>query len=156
MNRNTKHPDRKPHKRKAAGGDHKNDTGYRITGSWNTRPDRPFVKVTSDRKAARRVARELAEQAAYVIVEKHTGHGVWETWFEVDGPALAAERRRAEQEQRRQADAKRRAAVEAETKRQAAARRSAAERASLERLMTRPPVMRDATGRVSARHTAGA
>ncbi|MFJ3867883.1 hypothetical protein [Streptomyces nigra] len=163
MNRNSKHPDRPSHRRKPSGStDHRNGNAYRITASWNRRPDRPFVKVTPDRKAARRIAREMAEQGAYVIAERHQGSGQWETWFELDGPALAreqraaeAERRRVEEEQRRQAEAARRAAVDEAQRRQAAARRQAAERASLERLMSRPPVMRDSTGRVTARHTSG-
>jgi hypothetical protein len=164
VTRNSKHPDRPSHRRKPSGSnDHRNGNAYRITASWNHRPDRPYVRATPDKKAARRLAREMAEQGAYVIAERHQGSGQWETWFELDGPALAREARRAEQErrrveeeQRRQAEADRRAAVEAKRTAQQAARRQAAERASLERLMSRPPVMRDSTGRVTARHTAGA
>lgn len=156
MNRNKKHPDRPTHKRKASSDRTKNDNGYRVTGSWNAHPDRPARKSTQDRHQARRVARTMAEQGAYVVVEQHLGHGRWQTLYEVDGPAQLAERRAAEEEQHRQAAAERRAAVEAEAARQAAAKQTARERAALARLMTQPPVPRDATGRVTARHTAGA
>lgn len=157
MNRNTKHPDR-PHKRKPSRrNDHtQNKKTYRVTASWDRHPDRPAIRTTQDKQARDRMAREFAEQGAYVIVEQYRGAGEWRTVAEIDGASVARERRRVEQEQRRQAEADRRAAVDARRAEQAAARRTAAERASLERLMTRPPVMRDATGRVTARHTAGA
>ncbi|MFI5993140.1 hypothetical protein ACIBAC_15060 [Streptomyces sp. NPDC051362] len=161
---NRKRPDRATHKRKPNNGDRtQNDNGYRVTGSWNSRPDRPAIRHTQDRHHARRIARTMAEQGAYVVVEQHQGHGKWRTLSEIDGPAQAAERRAAQEEQRRQAEAarrqaaaERRAAVEAELARQAAAEVTARQRAALERLMVQPPVPRDATGRVTARHTAGA
>lgn len=95
MNRNGKHPDRAPHRRKANPGDRtKNSRGYRVTGSWDEKPDRPAVKPTQDRKARDRIAREMASQGAYVIVEEHVAYGLWRTLYEVDGPAqLEAARR---------------------------------------------------------------
>jgi hypothetical protein len=156
MNPN-KRPDRAPYKRRHHTADHtQNTAGYRITGSWNARPDRPAIRSTQDRHQARRIAREMAEQGAYVVVEQHVAHGQWRTRYEIDGPALAAERRAAEKAERRQAEEQRRAAVEADLARQAAADQTARERAALERLMVQPPVPRDATGRVTARHTSGA
>jgi hypothetical protein len=150
---NPKRPDRAPHKRRHHTSDHtQNTTGYRITGSWNKRPDRPAIRSTQDRHQARRIAREMAEQGAYVVVEQHAGYGQWRTLYEVDGPALAA----AVADELRRAEAERRAAVEAEQRRQAATAQTARDRAALARLMVQPPVPRDATGRVTARHTAGA
>jgi hypothetical protein len=150
---NPKRADRAPHKRRHHSADHtQNTSGYRITGSWNKRPDRPAIRSTQDRHQARRIAREMAQQGAYVVVEQHAGHGQWRTLYEVDGPALAA----AVAAELRQAEAARRAAVEDEQRRQAAAAQTARDRATIERLMVQPPVPRDATGRVTARHTAGA
>ncbi|MBK6015597.1 hypothetical protein [Streptomyces sp. MBT53] len=155
MNRNRKHPDRAPHRRRASAGDRtKNTKSFRITGSWDQRPDRPWVKATPDRKAVRRIAREMAEQGAYVIVEQHAGYGQWSTWFEVDGPALLAGRRRADAEQRHRIEEQQRATTEAT--RRAAAEHSERERAGLARLMTRPPVAREQCGRREARHVTGA
>ncbi|MGW8876361.1 hypothetical protein [Streptomyces mirabilis] len=165
MTSRRKHPERAPHRRRASTKDHtKNNSGYRITGSWDLHPDRPAIKPTQDRKAARRIARNMAEQGAYVVVEEHNGHGRWSTWFEVDGPALLAERRAAEEEQRRRAaeEQRRRAAEERhraeqeEADRLAAAEKSERERASLARLMVRPPVARGQCGRRDARHVTGA
>jgi hypothetical protein len=154
---NPKRPDRAPHKRRHHAGDHtQNTSGYRVTGSWNSRPDRPAIRSTQDRHQARRLANTMAEQGAYVVVEQHLAHGQWRTLYEVDGPALAAEQRAAEKAERRRVAAERRAAVEAQLARQAAADKTARERAALERLMVQPPVPRDATGRVTARHTTGA
>jgi hypothetical protein len=157
MNRNSKHPDRGPHRRRATATDRtKNTSGYRITGSWNARPNRPAVKPTSDRKAARRIAREMADQGAYVIVEEHQGYGQWSTWFEVDGPALVAERHRAAAEERRRREQQHRATVEAEVARRAAAERSERDLDALARMMVRPPVAREQCGRREARHVTGA
>ncbi|MFC8199920.1 hypothetical protein ACFUTV_31690 [Streptomyces sp. NPDC057298] len=156
MNRNSKHPDRAPHRRRASATDRtKNSNGYRITGSWNARPNRPAVKPTSDRKAARRIAREMAGQGAYVIVEEHQEFGRWATWFEVDGPALVAERRAAAEEQRRRAAEERQRAEQAVAARRVAVERSG-DRADLARLMVRPPVGREQCGRREARHVTGA
>ncbi|MEU0037222.1 hypothetical protein [Streptomyces sp. NPDC006333] len=144
---------RPAHKRKASNADHtKNVTGYRVEASWDTRPDKPAVFRTPDRKRAYRQAREFADLAAYVIVQEHTGWDTWRTLDEIDGRALAAERRRTE---RAAVEDARRNAQEAE-QRLADAEARDREHAALERLMTRPPVPRDATGRVTARHTAGA
>lgn len=154
---NPKRPDRAPHKRRHHAADHtQNTSGYRITGSWNARPDRPAIRSTQDRHQARRIARDMAEQGAYVVVEQHLAHGQWRTRYEIDGPALAAERRAAERAERRRLAAEQRAADEAELARQAAAVQTARDRAALGRLMVQPPVPRDATGRVTARHTSGA
>ncbi|MFJ6074674.1 hypothetical protein ACIQFU_28240 [Streptomyces sp. NPDC093065] len=146
MNRNKKHPERTAHRRRAKATDRtKNTNGFRITGSWDDRPDRPAVKPTSDRKAARRIARSMADQGAYVIVEEHQGYGHWSTWFEVNGPAQLAARRAAEAEARARAEAQRRAAEQAERDRDA-----------LARMMVRPPVAREQCGRREARHVTGA
>ncbi|WP_432026855.1 hypothetical protein [Streptomyces sp. 1222.5] len=157
MTSRRKHPERAPHRRRASTKDHtKNNSGYRITGSWDQHPDRPAIKPTQDRKAARRIARNMAEQGAYVVVEEHNGHGRWSTWFEVDGPALLAERRAAEEEQRRRTAEERHRAEQEETARRDAAEKSERERASLARLMVRPPVARGQCGRRDARHVTGA
>ncbi|MEH0555990.1 hypothetical protein [Streptomyces sp. B21-101] len=139
--------------RKARAGDHtKNVNAYRVEGSWNKHPDRTVVFKTPDKRKAYRQARQWAAAEAYVIVQRHTGWDTWRTLDEIDGPALAAEHRRAE---RAAVEDARRAAEEAE-RRLAAAEERDREQAALERLMVRPPVPRDATGRVSARHTTGA
>ncbi|MET8098799.1 hypothetical protein ABZV29_20285 [Streptomyces sp. NPDC005236] len=157
MTSRRKHPERAPHRRRASAGDRtKNNSGYRITGSWDQHPDRPAIKPTQDRKAARRIARNMAEQGAYVVVEEHHGYGRWSTWFEVDGPALLAERRVAEEEQRRHAVEERHRAEQGEAARRAAAEESERERAALARLMVRPPVAREQCGRRDARHVTGA
>ncbi|MFD3572825.1 hypothetical protein [Streptomyces sp. NPDC058644] len=145
MNRNRKHPGKAPYRRHASTGDRtRNNSRYRITGTWPARPSRPAVAVTPDRKAVRRIAREMADQGARVTVEKHAEHGNWRTLYEVDGPALLAERHQAEQ-------AKREATLAAE-------REQDAERAldAVARLMVRPPVARDACGRATVRHVSGA
>ncbi|EFL21874.1 hypothetical protein SSOG_01586 [Streptomyces himastatinicus ATCC 53653] len=157
MNRNRKHPERAPHRRRASATDRtKNTKSFRVTGSWDKRPDRPAIKVTSNKHARDRAAREMAEQGAYVIVEKHRGYGEWRTLYELDGPALLAERRAAEQEQRRRAADERRAVEQEEAERLAAAEQSARDRDALARLMVRPPVAREQCGRRDARHVTGA
>ncbi|MFF7146068.1 hypothetical protein ACFZB5_33545 [Streptomyces nodosus] len=125
-----------------------NVNGYRVEASWHSRPDLPVVIKTADRKHAYRKARQWAAEGAYVIVQAHQGWDRWRTLDEFDGPALAAELQAAE---RTAIEDARRAAQAAEDR-----IRAEAERASLARLMVRPPVMRDATGRVTARHTTGA
>ncbi|MFM9576801.1 hypothetical protein ACKI1I_03740 [Streptomyces turgidiscabies] len=157
MTSRRKHPERAPHRRRASASDRtKNNSGYRITGSWDQHPDRPAIKPTQDRKAARRIARNMAEQGAYVVVEEHHGYGRWSTWFEVDGPALLAEHRLAAEEERRHIEEQQRAAAEAKAARRAAADRSERERDGLARLMARPPVAREQCGRRDARHVTGA
>ncbi|MEW2297341.1 hypothetical protein ABZ719_32345 [Streptomyces sp. NPDC006743] len=157
MNRNKKHPERATHRRRAKATDRtKNTTGFRITGSWDQRPDRPAVKPTSDRKAARRIARDMADQGAYVIVEEHHGYGRWSTWFEVDGPARLAARLAAETEARDRTEAQRRAAEQAAAARRAAAEQSERDLDALARMMVRPPVAREQCGRREARHVTGA
>jgi hypothetical protein len=144
---------RPAHKRKASTGDHThNVTAYRVEASWNKRPDKPVVLKTPDRKRAYRTARELADKGAYVIVQAHTGWDTWRTLDELDGPALAAERRSAE---RAAVEDARRAAQEAE-QRLAAAEAADLEHTRLERLMSRPPVAREQSGRRDARHVTGA
>ncbi|MGC0205250.1 hypothetical protein [Streptomyces levis] len=84
---------RPQHKRKARTFDRtQNHDAFRIEGSWNNRPDRPAATTTGDKRKARRIARDWAEQGAYVIVQENTGWHVWRTLYEVDGPALLAER----------------------------------------------------------------
>ncbi|TBO59026.1 hypothetical protein EYS09_14380 [Streptomyces kasugaensis] len=157
MNRNKRNPDRAPHRRRAtAGNSTKNIRGYRITGSWDQRPERPAVKPTQDRKAMRRIARDMAERGAYVIVEQHCGYGRWETLYQVNGPALLAEQRVTEQAQRVAAEQAARAAAEAERARLAVEQRAERQLAALARLMVRPPVARGAYGRREARHVTGA
>jgi hypothetical protein len=174
MSRHIPKSARKPHKRKAPTSDRtQNHNGYRIEASWNDRPNKPAITTTPDRKKARRLARQWAEQGAYVIVQEHAGWHVWRTIDEVDGPALLAERAAAEQAavedarrtardaEQRLAAARRTALLDAEYAAQTAQNqraRAAAEEAEhdrLARLMVRPPVARDATGRPTARHTAG-
>ncbi|MEU2120031.1 hypothetical protein ABZ567_31340 [Streptomyces sp. NPDC016459] len=69
---------------------------FAITGSWDDNPDRPARWATRDPKEAKRVARNMASHGGYVIVEELLPTGVWQTWFETDGPALVAEQRAAE------------------------------------------------------------
>lgn len=93
MNRHTKHPGKGTYRRRGTPSERtRNTRGFRITGSWDDRPDRPAITTTSDRKALRRIARDMAEKGAYVIVEEHTGYGEHRTLYELDGPALVAER----------------------------------------------------------------
>ncbi|MBP0456228.1 hypothetical protein [Streptomyces montanisoli] len=97
MNHHRKHPDR-PFRRRAIPGDHTpNSSGYRVTASWDARPDRPAIRSTPDRKKAARLAREYADQGAYVLFEQHRGHNRWRTLAELDGRALLAERRAEQQ-----------------------------------------------------------
>ncbi len=97
MNR-SKHMNRPGFARKNPGADRtKNTTGYRITASWDERPDRPAIRHTSDKAKARRMAREYAGQGAYVLIEEHTGWGEYRTRDEINGPALVAEASAVEQ-----------------------------------------------------------
>lgn len=163
MNRNRKHPG-KTYRRQANTGDRtRNHTRYRITGTWSDRPNRPAVTATSDRKAMRRIVRDMAAQGARVAVEKHVAHGIWQPLFEVDGPAQLAEHQRNEREQREAAlaaEREQRLAEEyaAQLAQNEATRveKAAQGLAALARLMARPPVARDACGRASVRHTSGA
>lgn len=140
------------HRRKSKATDRtRNTSDFRVEGSWNARPDRPAAIRTPDRRRAYRIARQWAATGAYVIVQEHEGWERWRTLDEIDGPAQQAEERRREQAAAEQA---RRAAEDAERRLADAARRDR-ELAALDRLMVRPPVPRDATGRVAARHTAG-
>jgi hypothetical protein len=156
MNRNGKHPG-KTHRRKANATDRThNRSGYRITGSWDQRPDRPAIRATPDRKAARRIARQMADEGAFVIVEEHLGHSAFRTLYEVDGPALLAERAAAEQAAAEAAERARvfelHRAAAAEAARLDRARRDADAARYARELMTAPPNTR--TDR-RARHTAG-
>jgi hypothetical protein len=137
--------------RKARTVDAKNVTAYRVEASWDARPNHPIVIRTPDRRRAYSKARGWSAQGAYVIVQEHLGWDRWRTLDEFDGPALATEQRAAE---RAAVEDARRLAREAE-ERLAAAEARDQETAAMERLMTRPPVPRNATGRVTARHTAG-
>ncbi|WP_329622951.1 hypothetical protein OG357_23080 [Streptomyces sp. NBC_01255] len=64
---------------------------FTITGSWDNNPDEPARWITRDPKETKRVARSMAAKGAYVIVEELLPTGAWETWFELDGPAIVAE-----------------------------------------------------------------
>ncbi|MEU8950922.1 hypothetical protein [Streptomyces sp. NPDC048489] len=144
---------RPKHKRRASTADTThNISAYRVEASWDNHPDKPVIFRTPDKRKAYRSARDLAAKAAYVIVQEHTGWDRWRTLDEFDGPALAAEQRAAE---RAAVEDARHRAREAE-ERLAAAEARDQEISAMERLMVRPPVARDATGRVTARHTAGA
>ncbi|MGW3511202.1 hypothetical protein [Streptomyces sp. NPDC000994] len=141
------------HRKKARPGDRtKNVTGYRVEASWNTRPDKPVILKTPDKRRAYSKARQLTEQGAYVIVQEHQGWDRWRTLDKYDGPALARERRAG---QRAAVEDARRNAEAAE-ERLRAAEQAETEHAALARLMTRPPVARDAAGRATVRHTTGA
>ncbi|GGW68150.1 hypothetical protein [Streptomyces griseoloalbus] len=144
---------RKPHKRKVrAISSIATPDRYRIAGQWPDRPDRPAATTTSDRKKARALARRWADTGAYVIVQENTGWHVWRTVEEIDGPALLIQRRAAELAVVEDA---RRAALAAE-QRLADADQADADREALGRLMARPPVARDQSGRRDARHITGA
>lgn len=167
MNRNSKHPDRPGYRRRAVGRRRHHGRGYRVTASWDARPDRPAVRVTPDKAAARRMARQYAEQGAYVILEEHRGR--WRTLRELDGPAILAEQRAAQQladeghpptpSSYRPGEPDRhrswlewmRARAEAERRRQ----RLAAATATTRALMTPPAIVRPAAQR-RARHITGA
>ncbi|WP_405508837.1 hypothetical protein OG323_22700 [Streptomyces cyaneofuscatus] len=147
------------HRRKAQGREHtRNVTAWRVTASWDSRPDRPAVRTTSDRKARDRMVREWAADGAYVIVEEAAGFE-WRTLREVNGAEqlLADERAAREQaeadarEARHRADYDQQAAVN----RAAALLAIAAERVDLAVLMRRPPIARQATGQSTARHITG-
>ncbi|MEU3102954.1 hypothetical protein [Streptomyces griseoflavus] len=155
MNRSSKHPDR-PYRRRAVPGDHTpNSRGYRVTASWDARPDRPAIRTTPDKAKARRIAREYAEQGAYVILEEHRGRNEWRTVRELDGPAIVAAARAA-------AEAERRAAEQAEAERveQLLAvrrrRRLAAEATTHARELMSPPAIVRPEHRQRARHITGA
>ncbi|MFE5851989.1 hypothetical protein ACFQ61_02015 [Streptomyces sp. NPDC056500] len=128
-----------------------NVRSWRITASWNDRPNHPIQRRTRDRHERKRLARQFAEQGAYVIVEQHVSYGVWRTIAEIDGPAqlraqAAAEAKAAGEAQRR--------AQEAEVRLNAAGR-AAGRRDRLARLMAQPPIPRDQAGTRTARHITG-
>jgi hypothetical protein len=151
----SKHPDRPPHRRKPTNGDTtRNRTAYRIEASWNDQPDRTVVKVTPDKKAARRLAQQRVDQGAYVILQQRDGFH-WRTIAEYNGPALAAERREEAAWHARQAAQERAAARQAAQDAEAREKRAQRREAVLDHLahvMATPPTPRDAT---RARHTAG-
>ncbi|MFS0695099.1 hypothetical protein [Streptomyces nitrosporeus] len=132
---------------------------WRVTASWDARPDRPAIRTTADKRARDRIAAEFAAQGGYVVIEETArGHG-WRTLREIDGPAqlLAAEQAAAAQARanRDQAEADAREARHAADYAQQTARNTLA--AALDatdardRLMATPPGTRDHR----ARHTAG-
>ncbi|MFE9340842.1 hypothetical protein [Streptomyces sp. NPDC007063] len=155
MNRRTKHPDKAPHRRRATVTDRtRNAKLFRVEASWDTRPDRPAIRTTTDRAAARRLAAQFAEQGAYVIVQAARGFE-WRTLDEIDGPALLAERRAAaeEAERARQVAEQHAQQAAAEERRR---RRLAAEAATHARALMQPPAtVRPETQR-RARHVTGA
>jgi hypothetical protein len=156
MNHNSKHPDRPGYRRRAVPGDHTpNSRGYRVTASWDARPDRPAIRITPDKAAARRLARQFAEQGAYVILEEHRGRNEWRTVREFDGPAIVAAARAAAEAARRAAD---RAEAERAAQQLAARRRHrlAAEAATHARELMTPPAIVRPEHRQRARHITGA
>ncbi|WND36949.1 hypothetical protein RI578_22845 [Streptomyces sp. BB1-1-1] len=159
MNRNAKHPDR-PYRRRAVAGDHTpNSRGYRVTASWDARPDRPAIRTTPDKAKARRMAREYAEQGAYVVLEEHRGRNQWRTVRELDGPAIVAERRAAEQAARAAREAAQAAADAARLEQLRADRRRrrlAAEATTHARELMTPPAIVRPEHRQRARHVTGA
>ncbi|MFE0877289.1 hypothetical protein ACFW4X_20940 [Streptomyces smyrnaeus] len=159
MNRRTKHPDKAPHRRRATVTDRtRNAKLFRVEASWDTRPDRPAIRTTTDRAAARRLAAQFAERGAYVIVQAARGFE-WRTLDEIDGPALLAERQAAEQAA---AEAAERARQEAEQHAQQAAaeqrrqHRLAAEASTHARALMQPPAIVRPEHRQRARHITGA
>ncbi|MER7697011.1 hypothetical protein [Streptomyces sp. NPDC096095] len=135
-----------------------NAASWRVTASWDSRPDRPAVRTTSDRKARDRMVREWSADGAYVIVEEAEGFG-WRTLREVNGAELVAaadrsardEAEAAARDARHRADYDRQALVH----QAAAADQAAAEHDDLAALMRRPPIARQATGQSTARHITG-
>lgn len=79
------------HRRRNTSDRTRNRRQFVVIGSWNHNPDRPARVPTRDPKEARHVARDMATQGAYVIVEEFTNQHRWETAYEIDGPALIAE-----------------------------------------------------------------
>ncbi|MGI5353455.1 hypothetical protein ACQEU8_36690 [Streptomyces sp. CA-250714] len=157
MNRR-KHPER-PHRRKPTSGDRtRNSKLFRVEASWDSRPNRPAIRTTPDRAAARRLADTFAQQGAYVIVQAARGFE-WRTLYELDGPALLAERQAAEQAA---AEAAERARQEAEQRAQQAAaeqrrqHRLAAEASTHARALMQPPAIVRPEHRQRARHITGA
>ncbi|WP_406014350.1 hypothetical protein OG520_22265 [Streptomyces sp. NBC_00984] len=158
MNRNTKHPSR-TYKRKANSGDRtRGGRTWRITASWDARPDRPATRTTTDRKARDRMITTFVNQGGYVIVEEAKGFK-WRTWREFDGPAELAARERAERDQAaaEEREQRHRADYEQQLARNVTARaiEAAAEHDAMDRIMRRPPIARAATGQATARHITG-
>ncbi|WP_326698018.1 hypothetical protein OG909_12110 [Streptomyces sp. NBC_01754] len=156
----------RPHRRKASTGDRTRGPArtWRITASWDTRPDRPAVRTTTDKRARDRMADDFAVDGAYVIVEEARGGFEWRTLREIDGPALIAEATAeaeaaaTERHRRDQAEAAARAYRHAADYAKQTARNmlaahldAADARDRLARLMTQPPSRLDQR----ARHTAG-
>ncbi|QHF97915.1 hypothetical protein DEH18_33335 [Streptomyces sp. NHF165] len=152
MNRR-KHPER-PHRRKPASGDRtRNAKLFRVEASWDSRPDRPAIRTTTDRAAARRLAAQFAERGAYVIVQATRGFE-WRTLDEVDGPALLAERQAAEAAERARQEAAQHAQQAAAEERRR--HRLAAEASThAQALMSAPAIVRP-ENRQRARHITGA
>ncbi|MFJ6707007.1 MULTISPECIES: hypothetical protein [unclassified Streptomyces] len=128
-----------------------NTSGYRITGTWPTRSGRPAVKPTQDKRARDRIARNMADAGAHVVVEEHLGHGVWGVLYELDGPAEAAARRQEQLDAELAAQAERREALA----RAEQEHLDDEEREQVERLMRQAPTSSRNRGRVACRHVAG-
>lgn len=150
----------RPHKRKADGREQtRNVNGWRITASWDARPDRPAVRTTSDKAARDRMVRAFAADGAYVIVEAQDGFA-WRTVREINGAEQLLGGARPERDQV-EADA-REARHRADYDRQALqncaaqARAAADEHDQVAALMRRPPIARASTGQTTARHITGA
>ncbi|MEU0102199.1 hypothetical protein [Streptomyces sp. NPDC006267] len=135
-----------------------NAASWRVTASWDSRPDRPAVRTTSDRKARDRMVREWSADGAYVIVEEAEGFG-WRTLREVNGAELVAAADRSPRDEAEAAarDARHRADYDRQVlvHQAAAADEAAAEHDDLAALMRRPPVARESAGRTTARHITG-
>ncbi|MGW8988691.1 hypothetical protein ACWGRF_01950 [Streptomyces zhihengii] len=153
MNR-SKHPDRPFRRSKTATDTTRNHRRYRVEAAWLSYPDTPSSFSTQDEAQANRRADQWADRGAYVIVEWHPGDLRWRTLYELDGPARVTARREAAQARHEAAQRARDAARTAQDTRTRAERREAA-LARIERVMVMPPVPREATGRTTARHTAG-
>lgn len=147
------------HRRKAQGRERtRNTTAWRVTASWDSRPDRPTVRTTSDRKARDRMVRQWVAEGAYVIVEEADGFA-WRTRREVNGAEAVAEDGRAARDEaeatareaRHRADYDRQVRVHEA----AAAEEAAVEHDRLAALMRRPPIARQSTGQSTARHITG-
>lgn len=132
----------------------KSTRSFRVTATWAERTGKPLVYETQDRARARGVARGHADLGAFVVVDEHVSFGTYRRLYEIDGPAIVAER----EAKQRAAELAEDARIRAELHRRAEARRAAVtaqrDRAQAAALMVQPPVPRNPAQR-GARHTAG-
>jgi hypothetical protein len=151
----------KGHKHTSRNTDQRNHKHWRITATWPDRPDRPAIRTNPDKAATRRIAQQLADSGAYVVVERHLNHSAYAPAWEIDGPAIVAAREaaaKAEADAAMRAEidraAEARLAAEREEIRRKAVTQARRDRASAAALMVQPPVPRTPQQR-GARHTAG-